>query len=604
MTAIFATTTRQDAPAPGSRATRALAVAAITVLALAGCAESGAQESVSFAENASSRNLQASDLEGRAGVRFTSAYGDYLAGQFANRERDLEAAAGYMARALRDDPQNPALIQQTFQLMASDGQIEAARELAERMLTLGSEQPPALLVLAVDEIRAGNLDTAQEYAERLPERGLAGVVRPLLMSWLIAERNGPEAAIEAIEALSAEDGFGALRAMHTALILDHAGESEAAREAYEQARALAGGLSMRMAWLAGNFHERQGEWDEAAALYQRFLADSPENPTGEALLERAREREKPAPVVASVADGVSEGLFNLAGMLSQQRSAGEISLIYTQLSLHLKPEFDIARVLLGELLQQDGRNREAVAAYRQVDPESALYDSARQRYAEGLQALERREEAAEILEALAEAAPHRHEPLVSLGNLYREQERYEDAEAAYARALERVETVEHRHWTLLYFHAITLERLDRWDEAEARFKAALELEPEQPHVMNYLAYSWVERDTNLEQAESMLIRAVELRPEDGYIVDSLGWVYYGLGEYDKAVTHLERAVELRPHDPVINDHLGDAYWKVGRKHEARFQWLRAQRLDPEDDALAEIKVKLEGGLEALAAPNG
>jgi Flp pilus assembly protein TadD len=90
---------------------------------------------------------------------------------------------------------------------------------------------------------------------------------------------------------------------------------------------------------------------------------------------------------------------------------------------------------------------------------------------------------------------------------------------------------------------------------------------------------------------------VDARPDDGFIVDSLGWVYYRLKDYDKAVESLERAVVLQPGDPVINDHLGDAYWRVGREREADFQWRRALTLDPEDDVIAEIKKKLKSGLD-------
>ena len=94
----------------------------------------------------------------------------------------------------------------------------------------------------------------------------------------------------------------------------------------------------------------------------------------------------------------------------------------------------------------------------------------------------------------------------------------------------------------------------------------------------------------------MLIRAVELRPEDGYIVDSLGWVYYRLGDYENAVVQLERAVELTPIDPTINDHLGDAYWRVGRYAEARFQWRRALSFNPDEEQRPLIEGKIERGL--------
>ena len=156
--------------------------------------------------------------------------------------------------------------------------------------------------------------------------------------------------------------------------------------------------------------------------------------------------------------------------------------------------------------------------------------------------------------------------------------------------------MERRHWSLLYSRGIALERSKQWARAETDFIKALELEPEQPYVLNYLGYSWVDQGIHLERATGMIEKAVELRPRDGFIVDSLGWAYFRIGDYGGAVRELERAVELRPQDPVINDHLGDAYWMVGRRLEARFQWRRALALEPEADVAGTITNKLEDGL--------
>ena len=125
----------------------------------------------------------------------------------------------------------------------------------------------------------------------------------------------------------------------------------------------------------------------------------------------------------------------------------------------------------------------------------------------------------------------------------------------------------------------------------------MELRPDQPLVLNYLGYSWIEQGLHLERARKMIEKAVSLRPRDGYIVDSLGWVLYRLGDFEGAVKQLERAVELRPQDPVINDHLGDSYWRVGRKLEARFQWRRALTFEPEEKLVPTIERKLGEGLE-------
>jgi tetratricopeptide (TPR) repeat protein len=323
----------------------------------------------------------------------------------------------------------------------------------------------------------------------------------------------------------------------------------------------------------------------------------------EVALARLDSGETPGPLVDGAQQGAAEALFNLAGLLNQE-GASDLALVYDRMALRLRPDFEVGRILLGEVLQEQGRTQEALEVYRSIAPESPFHYVAQLRVAEGLEALGRLEPAARLLEAQAKAYPQRFEPLYRLGNLYRAKERFAEAEAAYARAIDRLKTPQTRHWTLYYFRGIALERTDRWAEAETHFKTALELQPEQPYVMNYLAYSWVEQRQNLERAQELLRRAVELRPDDGYIVDSLGWVYYRLGKYRKAVRKLERAVELRPADPTINDHLGDAYWQVGRRQEARFQWQRALTLEPKPDEVSAIENKLDHGLKAAEQPNG
>ena len=170
------------------------------------------------------------------------------------------------------------------------------------------------------------------------------------------------------------------------------------------------------------------------------------------------------------------------------------------------------------------------------------------------------------------------------------------AERAYNRAFQRLAEVTPNYWSLYYYRGISRERQKKWSEAEKDFLQALELNPDQPYVLNYLGYSWVDQGVNLDRAKAMIERAVEQRRDDGYIVDSMGWVLYRLGAYGEAVQHLERAVELRPLDPIISDHLGDAYWRVGRRQEARFQWRRALNLDPEREEIGKIETKIKNGL--------
>jgi Flp pilus assembly protein TadD len=215
---------------------------------------------------------------------------------------------------------------------------------------------------------------------------------------------------------------------------------------------------------------------------------------------------------------------------------------------------------------------------------------------------------------LSEAAAQRPQELRlldALATLHRSRKRWDEAIAASDKAIAIAGPPQPEHWSLYYGRGIAHERAKNWPAAERDFKQALALLPPEPqdeagkrnlaHVLNYLAYSWVDMGLNIEEAFTKLQRAVALQPRDGHIVDSLGWAYYRLGRYEDAVRELERAVELRPQDSVINDHLGDAYWKVGRRNEARFQWTHARDRNPEPEDLPKILRKLEHGLD-VATP--
>jgi tetratricopeptide (TPR) repeat protein len=215
-----------------------------------------------------------------------------------------------------------------------------------------------------------------------------------------------------------------------------------------------------------------------------------------------------------------------------------------------------------------------------------------------LDALDRTDEAKKLLERAIAERPRDTEAIVELGNIQRARKDFADCGETYGKAIGNVPNPEKGNWVMFYFRGICYERSHQWPAAEADMKKALSLYPDQPLVLNYLGYSWVDQGIHLDEGMDMIRRAVDQRPDDGYIVDSLGWAYYRIGNYDEAVKNLERAVELKPEDPTINDHLGDAYWRVGRTLEAHFQWSHAKDLNPDPEELPKIEAKLKEGLHA------
>ncbi|HUS96154.1 MAG TPA: tetratricopeptide repeat protein [Hyphomicrobiaceae bacterium] len=189
----------------------------------------------------------------------------------------------------------------------------------------------------------------------------------------------------------------------------------------------------------------------------------------------------------------------------------------------------------------------------------------------------------------------------ALASMLRQRQKYPEAIIYYSRIIARLPKPEKRHWGYWYARGTSYERAKDWPNAEKDLLKALELNSDQPLILNYLGYSWVDQNKNLARGLELITRAVQLKPDDGYIVDSLGWAYFRLGRYPDAVKHLERAVELRPNDPILNDHLGDAMWRVGRRREARYQWELSLTLKPEAAAMELTKKKLLVGLPEEAS---
>lgn len=189
--------------------------------------------------------------------------------------------------------------------------------------------------------------------------------------------------------------------------------------------------------------------------------------------------------------------------------------------------------------------------------------------------------------------------LDALGSIMRARKLYEEAAGYYDKAIDLIPNPGKQHWAYFYARGTCHERLKNWPAAEKDLQKALALVPDQPLVLNYLGYSWIDQGINLKEGTALIEQAVALKPDDGYIVDSLGWAHFKQGNFTDAVNYLERAVELKPEDPVLNDHLGDALWRVGRQREARFQWDQSLSLKPEPEDADKTRKKMTEGLAAL-----
>ena len=527
-----------------------------------------------------------------------SPLGNYLVGRYAHARGDYAAAAQHLQRVLVEDPDNPSLLRRTVSLLVADGRIEDAAALAERLLDIEASGRLAQFVLGLRDARDGDYQGALERIGTIEQEGVYTLLIPLAEGWLHTGAGSGAAALAALAPLADRDSYRPSFLLNAGLMHDLAGREEDAEAMLREAIAISSGSHRPVAAL-GSVLMRAGRVVEARAIYEEYRDQNPDIIWVERVLAAVQAGETVPPLVSNAREGLAEALLGAAAALPQ-RDGGEASLIYARLALFLREDLDSARFLIGEILEDAERLEDAVEAYRSIPAGSDFAWAAQLRAAAGLADLDRQDEAVATLRRMADEQPERIDAVTALGDVFRRDEQYADAAAAYDTAVERIGRIEYRHWRLFYVRGIAFERLGEWPKAEADFKRALELEPDQPLVLNYLGYSWVEQGHNLDEAKTMIEKAVELRPDDGYIVDSLGWVAYKLGDFEEAVHQLERAVELVAGDPIINDHLGDAYWQVGRLHEAQFQWRRVLTLEPEDDLAAQVGRKIAGGLSAGA----
>ena len=521
-----------------------------------------------------------------------SGLGAFLAGRLAQGMNDTDNAADFYASALARDPDNTELLQRSFTLMVAEGRLAEALPMARRLESLDSEASMPILITGLADVQDGRMVQAQDRFATLPQRGLNGLISPLLTAWTLVGQGRMDDALAALRPLDLNKSFGGIKAYHSALINDLAGRPGAAEADFDQA--LGGQLSIRGIEAAGSLYQRTGQIDKARALYERYGQDHPDTLLfdGDSLL---KDGNSAAPAVPDAKAGMAEALFDVATLM-RQGNGQDAAIVFSQMALYMRPNFPLARAVLGDMLSAQDRLEAANQTYGGIPALAPAHYYGQMRMAVNEEELGNTTQALDRLRQLAKDRPDSLDPLVARGDVLRRKKRFAEAAEAYGEAIDRLgANLSVQHWPLLYSRGICLERTRQWAKAEADFTKALELKPDQPDVLNYLGYSWVDAGTNLEAARAMLEKAASLRPRDGAIIDSLGWALYRLGDYHGAVKALERAAELKPEDPTINDHLGDAYWQVGRVDEANFQWRRVMGLNPEPEQIEPLQEKLRSG---------
>lgn len=542
-------------------------------------------------------------LSGSTALAQTPDAGAYLAARQAIQLADFDYGADYFIKALVADPTNPALLESALAAHLSLGNFDQAAMLATEMKDFGLNNQIANIMLTAQAVKTDNW--ADIFSALEMDRRIGPVVDGLSQGWAHMALGEVDAALASFDEVAETAGLQSFGVYHKALALASVGNLDAAVRIFDLTLQSGGARHNRRSAMAhAQILSQLDRRDEAVALLDRIFGAALD-PGVTDLRNRIENGDAvPYDVVRNPTEGMGEVYLTVAEALRTE-APDSFTLLYARAAEFLVPDNTDTLLLVASLLEDLERFGLANDAYARVSRDDPAYLVAEIGRAEALRKSGNSDAATEVLQKMTRDYPDRPDVFVALGDTLRQAERTQDANAAYAQALDLFSAEDASRWFVHYARAVTYHQLDQWPAAETDFRAALDLRPDQPQVLNYLGYSLVERGEKLEEALTMIEKAVAIQPQSGAIVDSLGWVLFQMGQYEDAVVHLENAAALEAVDPIINDHLGDAFWAVGRKVEARFQWHRALSFsdDTSEDA-SRIRRKLDVGLDVVLDEEG
>ncbi|WP_027685794.1 tetratricopeptide repeat protein [Rhizobium leguminosarum] len=532
----------------------------------------------------------------------TTFSGAFLAARTADVDHDYETAIELYKKALQIEPGNPEIRQRLMISLLLNGDIKEGVKYANDLKGDPSVERITTIVRGMDAVRRDDYKTAEAILKYKGPNDLDRMMNDLLLAWARVGAGRGKEALTMVEKMKGPDWFRIFQNYNAGAIAIAIGDVKSARQHLNDAvldkegGATAPDTFMRAVMALARLEATQG--NKQKALDAVSVGDNllPNYAPLNALRDSVEKNEKQEQQVKTAEEGAAGVLFSVGGALNRD-GAEDIVSLYLQTANALDPNSADTLVLLGGIAEKQNQMDRAIALYKKVPENSPMRRISELQLGLALAQGGKVDEARKHLQALIASDPKDIRSYLAYGSVLSDAKDYEAMAANYDKAVEAIGPIPGRaNWSVFFQRGIAYERLKKWDQAEPNFRKALELNPDQPQVLNYLGYSWIDMNRNLDEGLGMIKKAVDLRPDDGYIIDSLGWAYFRLNRFDDAVDELERAAQIKAGDATINDHLGDAYWRVGRKLEAVYQWNRALSSEPEAAEIPKIKDKVANGL--------
>ncbi len=479
---------------------------------------------------------------------------DYLSGTVAQRSGDIEGAIKYFEKAQEKDPDNQEIVKRLYGLYLFEGRYENAVEQANRQYEVDKinntdaedRDPIAYLIIALDNFKhkktKDNVTLLEPFVQQKykPQSHVDGAVIPMILAWSYVVDEDYQNAFRVIDNIPSEYMLS-IFSYNRALINDLANNKEVKIEGKNY-----------------NLYDKS----------QKFLSE----------------------------------VFAEIGQFSLQNANLEEAVIYLRLARYLDSDSYKLKKLLALAYEVMGRDSDAIKIYMEVPESSDNYAEALSNLALAYHHSGDDAKSLALLGKLKDMKNHEYEGLFAMGTLKMSDNDFQEAVKYFEEAKKHITKESIDNWNLFFNLGVAYDKLNDWPHAEENLKKAVEVYPQNPESLNYLAYSWLMHNKNIKQAREMLEAAVVRSGGAPHILDSYGWALYKLGSYNEAIPFLEQAVTGMSYSAVINDHLGDAYWQAGRKREARFQWQKALDVYDADQELSpevtkqEIQKKIDSGM--------
>lgn len=529
-----------------------------------------------------------------------SLYGAYLAGRVAHLRQDFDNAAEYYKIVMDKDVSNNTVNRTVYVILSSLGQISQATPYAQKEIESGNTESIAPLIVAIKDFADGKYADSRKNINLIKDKAHKNLINPLFSAWTYAGEKNEREAIASIDKIEDDPALTAMKIFHKGMIYDYLGNKEKASEMFEEIiRKHPKSVTYRLLEVITDFYVRNGEKETAQRIFNKYNDDGLLSILLTNIDRKMNTTHKNSPAIIDTPQkGLAEALFNIGTLFRSSVGGTEFAQIYIAAASYLNPKYDISQIALANVLEELGLLKEANKYYEQIGKDSGSYFIARAKIIENLNTLKEYSTAEKHIKSLLEDYPDNTQLLSDLGTVYSNMDKHDGAIEYYLKAIKTADENDSDLWTIYYALAVSYDKLNKKIQAEQNLQKALVLSHQNPDILNYLGYSWLEQGRNIDQAIKMILEAYSKYPYEGHIIDSMGWIYFKLGMYQKAVEFLEQATAINPGNAVINDHLGDAYWFANRKNEAVFQWNHALDLKEDSDSIdvSQIKNKIEDGL--------